>query len=86
MLPPTKQNKEDTPKATLLNIVVSLVVKAIQFFIKRSMNKKAKAQERLSIWRDSYVQKRNARIDRVNLVRSVDELCDQKNNNKHLTN
>jgi hypothetical protein len=65
---------KDTPKATFLSFAFNLLVKAIKWFVLRSIQKKEQAEDKLTEWRNSYVQKRNSRIAHVELMRSADEL------------
>jgi hypothetical protein len=70
--------QSDVPKATFLNLLLKVVVGAIQWFIKRTMKKKEQEKVKLDGWKGGFVEKANNRIDRINLIKSVDKLCEKE--------
>lgn len=56
------------------NVMLKLVTALFNWIIKKITESRQKAQTRVELWRAYHVQKRNARIDKYNMHRSVDSL------------
>ena len=74
-----EQNKEDfsQPRPSVLSIIWKVLSAFVQMLINNSAAEKAKKQSRLANWRAHYVEKRNKRIARAAMRKSVDLVCDK---------
>lgn len=70
-----RDNFDDTPKASLINLLLKLASKLIMWFVKKQAKKEAENEVKLQKFKNYFIEKSNKRIDRINLNRSVDKLC-----------
>lgn len=58
-----------------ISFFANLIAKLVKTLVEALLGKQEDARARLVSWRNGYVQKRNDRIRRFELLRSVDSLC-----------
>ncbi len=68
---------EETPKSQPKSFAIDLLVKVFEWFIKAFIRRREKASLELSLWRNKYVKRRNDRIARAALLKSVNGLCEK---------
>ena len=68
----------DTPKATMLDLLLKLASKLILYFVKRNEQKEAEDENKLQLWKNVLVQGRNDRVSRVQLAVDAELLADKE--------
>lgn len=79
---PTNMNHAEDVKAkpTAIGGLLGIAVALLKFLITRALKNRERAAIKLQNWKNDYVEKRNARIAAVSMLKSVDELSEKARN------
>ncbi len=69
--------RKDTTTGSAINGFLKVVSWLIKYFVERMVKKKEQADIRLADWKNSYIERQNKRVDRVELMRSAEKLADK---------